>query len=67
MNLNPLPTEPGYLTLVLLSPDIPFFANSLDPDQLASEALFVSQYVNLCQQPGSSNLIGWKLEVTVAS
>ena len=25
------------LTLVLLNPDIPFFANSVDPDQLASE------------------------------
>ena len=26
-----------YLTLVLLNPDIPCFANSVDPDQLASE------------------------------
>ena len=49
-------------------------ANSVDPDQLASEeanwsgsALFVIQYVNMYQQPGSSNLIGWKLEVDVAS
>ena len=25
------------LTLVLLNPDIPAFANSVDPDQLASE------------------------------
>ena len=25
------------LTLVLLNPDIPCFANSVDPDQLASE------------------------------
>ena len=25
------------LSLVLLNPDIPFFANSVDPDQLASE------------------------------
>ena len=25
------------LTLVLLNPDIPSFANSVDPDQLASE------------------------------
>ena len=40
---------------------------SVDPDQLASKeanwsgsALFVIQYVNLYQQPGSSNLIGWK-------
>ena len=50
------------------------FANSGDPDQLASEeanwsgsALFAIQYFNLYQQPGSSDLIGWKLEVGVAS
>ena len=48
--------------------------NSADPDQLASEevnwfgsALFVIKYVNLKQQPGSSSLIGWTLEVGVAS
>ena len=42
------------LTLVLLNPDIPAFANSVDPDQLASEeanwsgsALFAIKYVNL--------------------
>ena len=40
----------------------PAFANSVDPDQLAS-ALFVITYVSLNQQPGSSNLIGWQLEV----
>ena len=42
----------------------PVLANSVDPDQVA---LFVIQYVNLYQKPGSSNLIGWKLEVGVAS
>ena len=30
-------------------------------------ALFVVKYVNFYQKPGSSNLIGWKLEVYVAS
>ena len=52
----------------------PVLANSVDPDQLASEeanwsgsALFVIKYVNFYQKPGSSNLIGWKLEVGVAS
>ena len=42
------------LTLVLLNPDIPAFANSVDPDQLTSEeanwcrsALFAIKYVNL--------------------
>ena len=38
------------------------FANSVDPDQLASEesgsALFAIQYLNLYQESGSSNLIG---------
>ena len=44
-------------------------ANSVDPDQLASEeanwlgsTLFVIKYVNFYQKPRSSNLIGWKLE-----
>ena len=62
------------LTLVLLNPIYPAFENSVDPDQLASEeanwsgsALFASKYVNLYQKPESSNLIGWKLEVGVAS
>ena len=48
----------------------PAFANSVDPDQLASEeanwsgsALFVIKYANLYQQPGSSYMIGWKLGV----
>ena len=53
----------------------PAFANSVDPDQLASEeaswsgsALFaIIKYVNLYQQPVSSNLIGWKLEAGVVS
>ena len=49
----------------------PVLANSVDPDQLASDwsgsALFVIKYVNFCQKPGSNNLIGWKLEVGVAS
>ena len=50
------------------------FANSEDPDQLASEeaswsgsALFAIKYVNLYQQSGSNNPIGWKLEVGAAS
>ena len=57
-----------------MNPDIPCFANSIDPDQLASSeanwsgsALFAIKYVNLYQQSGSSDLNGWKLEVGVAS
>ena len=52
----------------------PISANSVDPDQLASEeanwsgsALFVNKNDNLYQQPVSSNLIGWKLELGVVS
>ena len=55
---NPSPADPRYA---------PAFANSEDPDLLASEeanwsvsALFVIKYLNLYQQPRSSNLIGWK-------
>ena len=62
------------LTLLLLNMTCPALANRADPDQLASEeanlsgsALFAIQYSNLYQQPGLSNLIGWKLEVGVAS
>ena len=63
-----------HLTLLLLNTTCPVLANSVDPDQLASEesnwsesALFVIKYVNFYQKSGSSNLIGWKLEVGVAS
>ena len=52
----------------------PAFANSVDPNQLASEeanwygsTLFAIKYLNLYQQSGSSNLIGWKLKVGMAS
>ena len=59
------------LTLLLLSMTCPVLANSVDPDQLASDwsesALFAIKYVNFYQKPGSSNLTGWKLEVGVAS
>ena len=48
----------------------PVLANSVDPDQLASEeanwsgsALFVIKYVNFYQKPRSRNLIGWKSEM----
>ena len=61
-------------TLLLLNTKCPVLANSVDPDQLTSEeanwsgsALFVIKYVNFYQKPRSSILIGWKLEVGVAS
>ena len=44
---------------------MPAFASSVDPDQLApsdanlsGSALFLIQYVDLYQQPGSSKLTG---------
>ena len=56
------------LSLLLLNTSCPVLANSVDPDQLASEeALFVIKYVNFYQKHGSSNLIGWKLEMGMAS
>ena len=58
----------------MLNTSCPVLANSEDPDQLASEeanwsgsALFVIKYVNFYQKPDSSNLIGWKLEVGMAT
>ena len=72
-------TYPEYLhryvlTLLLLNTTCPVLTNSVDPDQLASEeaswsgsALFVIKYVNLYQKSESSNLIGWKLEMGMAS
>ena len=58
----------------------PVFANSVGPDQSASEeadwsaeadwsgsALFAIKYLTLYQQPGSRSLIGWKLKVGMAS
>ena len=62
------------LTLSCWTQIYPVFANSVDPDQLASEeanwsgsALFAIQYVNLYQQIGPNNLIGWKFDMGVAS
>ena len=61
-------------TLFLLNTTYLVLANSVNPDQLASEeanwsgsALFVIKYVNFYQKPGSSILIGLNLEVGVAS
>ena len=68
------------LTLVLLNPDISylykqcrsrsvgFWRSQLSEEAIWSgSALFAIKYVILYQQPRSSNLIGWKLEVGVAS
>ena len=54
------------LTLILLFTTTPTFANSVDPDQMASEeaiwsgsTLFVIQFVNLNENIIWCNLIGW--------
>ena len=56
-------------TLVLLNQgllDMPHFANTVDPDHLASEeANWSGSALFITQQFGSSNLIGWQLEVGV--
>ena len=66
MYINLSHAEPGYIYSAL--------ANSIAPDQLAYEeaswsgyALFAIKFVNLYQQSGSNNPIGWKLEMGVAS
>ena len=58
----------------MLTTSCPVLTNSVDPDQWASEeanwsgsALFVIKYVNFYQNLRSNNLIGWKLEVGLAS
>ena len=58
-DLNPCPAEPGYTLFCkqCRSRSVGFWRS----------ALFAIKYANLLQQWGSSNLIGWKLEVGVAS
>ena len=72
--LLPLIQEGHLLTLSCWTWICPAFTNSVDPDQLASSeanwsgsALFVIKYLNLYEQLRYSNLIGWKLEVGMAS
>ena len=43
--------------------DMPFLSKQCR----SGSALFVIKYVNFYQKPGSTNLIGWQLEVGVAS
>ena len=61
-HLYPIPT---HLTLILLFTTTPTFANSVDPDQMASQeaiwsgsTLFVIQFVNLNKNIRWCNLIG---------
>ena len=63
--INPCPAEPGY-TLPLQTVQIQISWLLKKPTDLGS-ALFAIKYVNIHRQPSSSNLIGWKLEMGVAS
>ena len=58
------------LTFVLLNPDIPCLCKQCRSRSIGfwSRLIWIAiQYVNLYQQLESSNLIGWKLEVGLAS
>ena len=53
---------PSFLTLVLLNPDMPCLYG-VDPGSV----LFAIQYVNLYEQSNLNYLIGWQLEMGMAS
>ena len=55
------------LTILMLNMTCPALANSVEEANWSGSALFVIKYVNFYQKLGSSNLIGWKLEVGVTS
>ena len=62
-HLNPYPAEPGYtLCKQCRSRSVGFWRSNW-----SGSALFTIKYVNLYQKPWSRNLIGWKLEMGVAS
>ena len=62
LSFNPSPADPGYtLPLQTVQIQISWLLN------WSGSSLFAIDYVNLYQQSGSSNLIGWKLEVGAAS
>ena len=72
-NREQIPKRSKFCPLSCWTRICPAIANSVDPDQLASEeanwsgsVLFAIQYVNICQQTGLSNPIGWQLEMGVA-
>ena len=43
------------------------FVHPSEEANRSGSGLFVIEYPNLYQQPGSSNMIGWQLEVGVSS
>ena len=57
------PAEPGYA----LPLQTELCSSRPEDSNRSGSALFAIKYANLYQQPGSSNLIGWQLEVGMAS
>ena len=73
---NQMQWQQSILTLVLLNQDMPCLCKQCRSRSVRFEEAdwsvsalfqFIIQLMNLYHQPGSSNLIGWKLEVGVAS
>ena len=64
---NPSPAEPWYiLPLQIVQIQISWLLKNSEAN-CSGSALFAIKFMNLYQQSGSSNLIGWKLEVGIAS
>ena len=61
--LNPSPAEPRYV----LPLQTALRSRSVEEANWPGSALFAIKYVNLYQQSGPSDRIGWKLEMAVAS
>ena len=70
LDLQCSPLIQQFLTLLLPNTKCPVLANSVDPDQKPTDLdlhCLSLKYVNFYQKTGSSNLIGLKLEVGLAS
>ena len=63
VHFNPSPAEPGY-TLPLQTVYIQIGCSEAN---WSGSVLFAIKYVSSYQQSGACNLIGWKLEMDVAS
>ena len=71
LSQNPHQILYPFLTLVLQNPDMSCLYKQCrsrsEEAKWSGTALFVIKYANLHEQRGSGNLIGWQLEVGVAS
>ena len=62
-SINPSLAEPRYTVFAQIDPDQVAFSEA----KWSGSTLFVNKYMNWYQQPVSCYLIGWKLEVGMAS